>query len=130
MPWALALRPVGAEESWLIGYGMVRWGRGTGWSVGAGVRDGPLGQGHGMVRWGRGTGWSVGAWAWDGPLGHGHGMVRWGRGTDGPLGQGHGMPCWGGASFFGLAGGGGIGLGEGDGDVAVKGGLCHLMPWL
>jgi hypothetical protein len=86
---------------------------GTGWSVGAGVRDGPLGQGYGMVRWGRGTGWSVGAWAWDGPLG-----------------QGHGMPCWGGASFFGLAGGGGIGLGEGDGDVAVKGGLCHLMPWL
>jgi hypothetical protein len=77
------------------------------------ARDGLLGPGHEMIRWGRGMGWSVGAGA-----------------RDGPLGPGHGMPCWGGASFFGLAGGGGIGLGEGDGDVAVKGGLCHLTPWL
>jgi hypothetical protein len=41
------------------------------------------------------------------------------------------MPRWGrGGVFFGLAGGGCIGLGEGDGDVAVKGGLCHFVPWL
>ena len=60
-------------------------------------------------------------------MGHGHGAggMGWSVGTgvqNAPLGQGGG--------FFGLAGGGCIGLGEGDGDVAVKGGLCHLMPWL
>lgn len=60
-------------------------------------------------------------------------MPRWGWGA-GPCiaffasAARSGFDWWG--AYFGLAGGGCIGLGEGDGDVAVKGGLCPLMPWL